>query len=117
VAIQKILPTRNLRIGHPQNAGWRLRYVRIIKTQPRVRRIASGKQTKPTNQKQKTRKGADGMNVKKLTVKNNTPEPYRFKKRIGSIVYEVKIHFNQDAKETMDDKIKRLIRNEMEAAS
>ena len=57
------------------------------------------------------------MNVKKLTVKNNTPEPYRFKKRIGSIVYEVAIHFNQDAKETMDDKIKRLIRNEMEAAS
>ena len=40
-----------------------------------------------------------------------------FSKRIGSIVYEVSIHFNQDAKETMDDKIKRLIRNEMEAAS
>ena len=37
VAIQKILPTRNLRIGHPQNAGWRLRYVRIIKTKPCVK--------------------------------------------------------------------------------
>ena len=39
-------------------------------------------------------------------------EPYRFTKRHGSIVYEVAIHFNQDAKETMNDKIMRLIRNE-----
>ena len=38
------------------------------------------------------------MNVKKLTVINNTPqEPYRFTKRIGSTVYEVNVYFNQDA--------------------
>ncbi|HBU12595.1 MAG TPA: hypothetical protein DEB31_07700 [Clostridiales bacterium] len=35
------------------------------------------------------------------------------RKRIGSTVYEVNIHFNQDAKETMDDKILRLIRNDL----
>jgi len=35
-----------------------------------------------------------------------------FSKRIGSIVYEVDIRFNPDAKETMNDKILRLIKNE-----
>ena len=44
------------------------------------------------------------------------PEPYRFTKRHGSIVYEVAIHFNQDAKETMEDKKLRLIKREIEAA-
>ena len=36
----------------------------------------------------------------------------RFIKRIGSVTYEINVFFNQDAKETMDVKIKRLIRNE-----
>ena len=45
------------------------------------------------------------------------PEPYRFTKRLGSIAYEVAVHFNQGAKETMNDKIKRLIQREMEVAS
>ena len=54
-------------------------------------------------------------NVKNLTV--NTPqEPYRFTKRIGSIVYEVEIHFNPDTKERLHDKKLRLIKREMEAA-
>ena len=54
------------------------------------------------------------MNVKNPTVTINTPqEPYRLKKRLGSTVYEVNVYFNQDAKETMNDKIMRLIRNEM----
>ena len=39
------------------------------------------------------------------------------RKRIGSIVYEVEIHFNPDAKETIDDKILRLLKRDMEAAS
>jgi len=40
----------------------------------------------------------------------------RFAKRIGSVTYEVGIHFKKDAKETMDKKIMRLIKNEMGAA-
>ena len=39
-------------------------------------------------------------------------EPINMRKRIGSTVYEVRVYFNQDAKETMDDKILRLIHNE-----
>ena len=39
-------------------------------------------------------------------------KPMNSRKRIGSTVYEVNVYFNQDAKETMNDKIMRLIRNE-----
>ena len=49
--------------------------------------------------------------------KSCASEPYRFTKRHGSIVYEVEIHFNPDAKETMNEKTLRLIRRDMEAAS
>ena len=41
----------------------------------------------------------------------------RFTKRIGSVVYEVRVHFNKNAKEKMDEKILRLIKNDMEATS
>ena len=40
-------------------------------------------------------------------------EPAQLHKRIGSTVYEVRLHFNSDAKETMDDKILRLVRNDL----
>ena len=53
------------------------------------------------------------MNVKNQTVKIKSPqEPCRFTKRLGSTVYEVNVYFNQDAKEGMEDKILRLIKNE-----
>ena len=48
---------------------------------------------------------------------NSNTEPTTIHKRIGSIVYEVEIHFNPDAKETMKDKTLRLIRRDMETAS
>jgi hypothetical protein len=44
-------------------------------------------------------------------------EPVIFRKRIGSIVYEVEIYFNPDAKEKMNDKKLRRIKHDMEAAS
>ena len=48
---------------------------------------------------------------------NANAEPIIMRKRIGSIVYEVEIHFNPDARETINDKRLRLIRRELEAAS
>ena len=36
----------------------------------------------------------------------------RFTKRIGSTVYNVGLYFNENATETMEDKILRLIKNE-----
>ena len=44
---------------------------------------------------------------------NANAEPLNVRKRIGSTVYEVNVYFNPDAKETMNDKIMRLIRNEI----
>ena len=34
-------------------------------------------------------------------------------KQIGGTMYVVRVHFNEDAKETMKDKIKRLIENDV----
>ena len=46
-----------------------------------------------------------------------TAEPFTLHKRIGSIVYEVEVHFNTDTKEGMNDKILRLIQRDTEAAA
>ena len=48
---------------------------------------------------------------------NTKAEPLTMQKRIGSIVYEVEIHFNPDAKETLNDKKIKLIKRDLEAAS
>ena len=36
------------------------------------------------------------------------------RKKIGNITYIVKVHFSDTATETMNDKIKRMIRNEIQ---
>jgi len=36
----------------------------------------------------------------------------RFTRRIGSTTYRVSVHFSQTSKETMDEKIMRVIKNE-----
>jgi hypothetical protein len=41
-------------------------------------------------------------------------KPHKLLKRIGSTSYEVSIHFSQTSKETVEDKILRLIRREAE---
>jgi len=56
---------------------------------------------------QTVKKGADQP--------RKTPEPQWMRKRIGSNTYYVAVHFSQTSKDTMDDKIFRLI--EREAAS
>ncbi|BDE85858.1 hypothetical protein CE91St42_03160 [Oscillospiraceae bacterium] len=50
-----------------------------------------------------------------LTVKEAAP-PVMVKK-IGKTTYRVKIHFSETSKETMSDKIKRLILNDSEKIS
>lgn len=35
-----------------------------------------------------------------------------FREEIGSTIYEVTIHFSETSKETLDDKVKRLILND-----
>jgi hypothetical protein len=43
---------------------------------------------------------------------NADAEPYKFRKRIGSTVYVTNVYFKNDATESMDDIILRLIRRE-----
>ena len=49
--------------------------------------------------------------------RQNHTKPFTFRRRIGNIVYEVDVRFNPNATETFNDKILRLMRREMEAAS
>ena len=54
------------------------------------------------------------------TIKTNTAttakaDPPDFVKRIGKSTYRVKVHFSQTSKETINDKVLRLIRNEVQS--
>lgn len=40
-------------------------------------------------------------------------EPVKLLRRIGSTTYEVTVYFSKTSRESMEDKILRLIRNEM----
>jgi len=46
-----------------------------------------------------------------------TPEPFVLQRRIGSTLYRVNLHFNPDSKETLDDKVLRLLKNDLQSAS
>jgi len=46
-------------------------------------------------------------------ITETTNKPHQFKRRIGSTTFHVNVHFNPSAKETAQDKIARLIRNEV----
>ena len=46
---------------------------------------------------------------KTMTLKTEQPD---FVKKIGKTTYRVKVHFSKTSKETMSDKIKKLLRNE-----
>ena len=47
-------------------------------------------------------------------IKSNSvnAEPFRFSKKIGSTIYTVTAHFSQTSKETVEDKMLRVIENE-----
>ena len=45
---------------------------------------------------------------------NRTNKPLHLTKRIGSTTYKVSVHFSKTSKETIDDKIIRLIARETE---
>ena len=50
------------------------------------------------------------MNVAAATAKGHKPDLI---KTIGKTTYRVKVHFNPKARETMSDKIIRMLRNEV----
>ena len=52
------------------------------------------------------------------TPKNQTtpPEPFVLHRKIGSTYYKVGINFNPNAKETLDEKVRRLLKNDLHNA-
>ncbi|MCL1867032.1 MAG: transposon-encoded TnpW family protein [Oscillospiraceae bacterium] len=47
----------------------------------------------------------------KTVIKSVKSEPLKFSKKIGSTVYNVTAHFSQTSKETVEDKMLRIIEN------
>jgi hypothetical protein len=46
---------------------------------------------------------------------NSAPEPSVIQRRIGSTLFNVNIFFNESAKETLEGKIIRLLKNDLQA--
>jgi DUF438 domain-containing protein len=47
----------------------------------------------------------------------SAPEPCVFHRQIGSTLYKVGIHLSPNAKETLDDKVRRLLKNDLKMSS
>ena len=54
-----------------------------------------------------------GKNVPLFRKNQNRPE-YSLVKKIGKITYKVRVHFSNTSTETMSDKIKRMLKNEIQ---
>ena len=50
------------------------------------------------------------------TVSQNHAQPITMQKRIGSTIYKIGLHFNYDATETLEEKIQRLLKNDLQSA-
>jgi len=58
-------------------------------------------------------KGADKMQaITEIKTEQQPREAGTFTKRLGSTNYRVSVHFNPNSKETVNDKIIRMIKNE-----
>ena len=53
------------------------------------------------------------MNTEKTNTTAAETKPPDLVKRIGKTTYRVRVHFSTTSKETMSDKIKRMLRNEV----
>ena len=52
------------------------------------------------------------MNENKATTTQKPAEPPVLVKKIGNTTYNVVVHFSETSKETLEDKVKRLILND-----
>ena len=58
----------------------------------------------------------DNENVNMAAMEDTTAqkEPPALVKKIGSMTYIVRVHFSTTSKETFSDKVKRMLRNEVQ---
>jgi hypothetical protein len=57
--------------------------------------------------------GMKNKNTRKTKQKHGHAKPLIMRRKINSTVYEVAVHFSQTSRETLKDKILRMIRNEV----
>ena len=55
--------------------------------------------------------------MKSTVLKNSASEPFVLQRRIGSTLYKVGIYFNPEAKETLNEKVRRLLKNDLQSAT
>jgi len=48
-----------------------------------------------------------------ITDTTRVPEQFVLQRRVGSTLYRVRAHFSETSKETLDDKILRLLKNDL----
>jgi hypothetical protein len=56
------------------------------------------------------------VNLNCTVEKIAAPEPFVLQRRIGSTLYKVGIYFNPEAKETLNEKVQRLLKNDLQSA-
>jgi len=61
----------------------------------------------------KIKKGADFMQTQKAEREKSNAQSSRFCQRIGSTVYTVNIHFKEGSKETLEDKMFRMMKSDL----
>jgi hypothetical protein len=68
-------------------------------------------------QKQITYKRGNSLLQDQYTLKsqNGQVKPVIMRKRIGSTTYRVNVHFSETSRETMNDKVSRMIHREVES--
>ena len=68
-------------------------------------------------QKQITYKQGNSLLQDQYTLKsqNGQVKPVIMRKRIGSTTYQVNVHFSETSRETMNDKVSRMIHREVES--
>ena len=59
------------------------------------------------------RKGKDYMNTENINTTATQAEQPALVKQIGKTTYKVKVHFSETSKETMSDKIVRMLKSEI----
>jgi len=69
----------------------------------------------PRVKKNKKERGRSKMNTAEYST--TTPEPFVLHRQIGSTTFRVKLHFIPDSKETLDEKVKRLLKNDLQSAA
>ena len=53
-------------------------------------------------------------NTQTVTKTTAAPKPQTVKRKIGKTTYKVRVHFSNTSTETMSDKIKRMLKNEIQ---